>query len=68
LDAHVYGVDGSGSATDEDKYLDYTPGILFSPIIDTCTTEKIDFSLLQVMICQDTYTGTITLEAVAPQP
>ncbi|RZN36096.1 MAG: hypothetical protein EF813_07750 [Methanosarcinales archaeon] len=67
LDAHVYGKDApSGSAIDEELNLDYTPGILFSPIIDTCKTEKIDFSLLQGTICQDTYTGTITLEAVTP--
>jgi hypothetical protein len=67
LDAHVYGKDVSGgSAFDEELNLDYTPGILFSPIIDTCTIEKIDFSLLQGTICQDTYTGTITIEAVAP--
>ncbi len=67
LDSHVYGKDApGGSAIDEDLNLGYTPGILFSPIIDTCTIEKIDFSLLQGTICQDTYTGTITLEAVTP--
>ena len=67
LDAHVYGKDASGgSAIDEELNLDYTPGILFNPIIDTCATETIDFSLLQDLICSDTYTGTITLEAVTP--
>jgi len=66
LDAHVYGKDVSGSAIDEELNLDYAPGILFSPIIDTCATETIDFSLLQSLICSDTYTGTITLEAVTP--
>lgn len=67
LDAHVYGKDASGgSAIDEELNLDYAPGILFSPIIDTCATETIDFSLLQGIICSDTYTGTITLEAVTP--
>jgi len=67
LDAHVYGLDVSGgTAFDEELNLAYAPGVLFSPIIDTCTVEKIDFSLLQDLICQDTYTGTITLEAVTP--
>jgi hypothetical protein len=69
LDAHVYGKDApGGSAIDEELNLAYAPGILFSPIIDTCATETIDFSLLQDLICSDTYTGTITLEAVTPQP
>lgn len=67
LDAHVYGKDVcGGSAIDEELNLDYAPGILFSPIIDTCTIEKIDFSLLQDTICSDMYTGTITLEPVDP--
>lgn len=67
LDSHVYGLDvPGGSAVDEELNLAYAPGILFSPIIDTCETEKIDFSLLQDTICQDMYSGTITLEAVTP--
>ena len=67
LDAHVYGVDvPGGSDIDEEKNLDYDPGILFSPIIDPCTIEKIDFSLEQGTICSDSYTGTITLEPVSP--
>ncbi|MHC1575235.1 MAG: hypothetical protein ACXQTY_05475 [Candidatus Methanogasteraceae archaeon] len=66
LDAHVYGVDASGSAIDEEMNLDYNPGVTFNPLIDTCATETIDFSLLQDMICADTYTGLITLEPVDP--
>jgi len=66
LDAHVYGVDDSGSAIDEEMNLDYDPGVIFNPIIDTCATETIDFSLLQDLICADTYTGLITLEPVDP--
>jgi hypothetical protein len=67
LDAHVYGVDASGSALDEEMNLDYEPGVTFNPLIDTCATETIDFSLLQDMICADTYTGLITLEPVDPE-
>ena len=67
LDAHVYGVDASGSAIDEEMNLDYEPGVTFNPLIDTCATETIDFSLLQDMICADTYTGLITLEPVDPE-
>lgn len=66
LDAHVYGVDASGSAVDEEINLNYDPGVIFNPIIDTCATETIDFSLLQDLICADTYTGLITLEPVDP--
>ena len=66
LDAHVYGVDASGSAIDEEMNLDYDPGVTFNPLIDTCATETIDFSLLQDMICADTYTGLITIEPVDP--
>lgn len=66
LDAHVYGVDASGSAVDEEINLGYDPGVIFNPIIDTCATETIDFSLLQGLICADTYTGLITLEPVDP--
>jgi len=68
LDAHVYGKDipgATGVAVDEELNLNYT-GVLFSPIIDTCTAETIDFSLLQDPICQDIYNGMITLEAVTP--
>lgn len=65
LDAHVYGEDANGNAIDEELNLD-SDGISFSPIINTCTIEKIDFSLLQDQICQDTYTGSITLEPIAP--
>ena len=66
LDAHVYGVDDSGSAIDEEMNLNYDPGVIFNPIIDTCATETIDFSLLQDLICADTYTGLIALEPVDP--
>jgi hypothetical protein len=66
LDSRVYGVDAGGSAVSQELYLG-TWGRLFDiPIIDTCITEPIDFSLRQNLICSDTYTGTITLEAVAP--
>ena len=67
LDSKVYGVNApGGSAISQEQYLG-TWGRLFDiPIIDTCATEPIDFSLLQNLICSDTYTGTITLEAVAP--
>ena len=66
LDSRVYGVDAGGSAVSQELNLG-TWGRLFDiPIIDTCVIEPIDFSLLQNSICADTYTGTITLEAVAP--
>lgn len=65
LDAHVYGEDANGNTIDENLYLD-SNGIEFNPIINTCTIEKIDFSLMQDPICEDTYRGTITLEPIAP--
>ena len=67
LDAHVYGKDAPGGvAFDEELNLDYDPGVPFSPIIDTCEVEKIDFSLEQAVICDDEYSGTIILEPVTP--
>lgn len=62
LDATVYSTD---PALTQEQYLDYTPGVLFDPIIKPCVMEKIDFSLLQAEICMDTYTGTITIEPVS---
>jgi hypothetical protein len=60
LDSNVYGTSGP-----QEQNLN-NAGITFDPIIEYCSEEPIDFSLLQDIICQDTYTGTLTIEAVTP--
>jgi hypothetical protein len=58
LDSKVYGTGGP-----QEQNLN-TAGVTFDPIIEHCSEEPMDFSLMQDVICQDTYTGTITIEAV----
>ena len=62
--ACVYGDDVGGIPYSQKLPLS-TAGVSFTPIIDTCEDEPIDFFVLQSSILKGSYDGTITLEAVS---